>query len=122
VTEIVELEELRKGDLIIVCWTDASDIRGALELHEGSPEITVKDWGLYLGVSGRKRRFILIGKDVIEVHHHWGAARIPVELVDEIRRILTRDEVSAYVAEVQTLTGRRVRLRRYEREGWINDV
>ena len=120
--ETVTVDELRKGDLIVVYWTDASDIRGALELHEGSPEVRVKDWGLYLGVSGRKRRFLLVGKDVIGVHHHWGAARIPVELVDEIRRVLTRDEMAACVEEVQTLTGRRVRLRRYEREGLITVV
>jgi len=115
----VKIEDLQKGDLIVVFWTDASDIHGSLKEHEGSPEVVVKDWGLYLGVSGRKRKFLIVGKDVTEVHQDWGATRIPLELVDEIRLILPREEVMRYIAEVATLTGRRVRLRRYERrERW----
>ena len=112
------LEDLNKGDLIVVFWTDASDDRGSLREHEGYPDVRVKDWGLFLGVSGRKRRFIIIGKDVTEVYQDWGATRIPVDLVDDIQLILPQNEVVRYIAEVQTLTGRRVRLRKYRREGW----
>lgn len=114
----MKVEDLKKGDLIVVFWTDASNERGSLREHEGYPEVKVKDWGLFLGVSGRKRRFLIIGKDVTEVLHDWGATRIPVDLVDGIQLILPRDEVVSYIAEVQTLTGRRVRLRKYRREGW----
>jgi len=113
----VRLEELRKGDLIVVFWTDASDIHGSLREHESSPEVVVKDWGLYLGVSGRKRRFLIVGKDVTQVHQDWGATRIPLDLIDEVRLILPREKMVEYIAEVATLTGRRVRLRKYTREG-----
>jgi len=90
-----------------------------LSEHEGAPEAKVKDWGLFLGVSGRKRRFLIIGKDVIQVHQAWGAARIPLELVDEIRLVMSREKIIPFIAEVQTLTSRRVRLRKYERrERW----
>ena len=115
----VKIEDLKKGDLIVVFWNDASDEHGSLGEHEVSPEVKVKDWGLYLGVSGRKHKFLIIGKDVTEIYHDWGASRIPLELVDEIRLVMPREQVMQYIAEVATLTGRRVRLRRYERrEKW----
>jgi hypothetical protein len=108
----VNLEELRKGDLILVRWVDASDVRAPLREHEARPEIHVKDWGVYLGVVGRKHRFLLLGKDVDEVHNEWGATRIPLELVVDIVLILPREKVSEAIKEILTLT-RRVRLRRY---------
>lgn len=111
----IRLDELQKGDMILVKWADASDIRGSLQEHEGRPEIHVKDWGIFLGVSGQKRKFLLIGKDVVEVQNDWGATRIPLELVEEIVLLMPRDEVLKAIAEVQALM-RRVRLRKYRRE------
>jgi len=111
----VNVEELRKGDLILVRWMDASEIRCSMDEHEGSPEIYCKDWGVYLGVSGRKRRLLLVGKDVVEVHNDWGAVRIPVELVDEVLLVMPRGEVLRAIREVGVL-GRRVRLRRFRRD------
>ncbi len=108
----VSLEELRKGDLILVRWIDASDVRAPLSEHEARPEVHVKDWGVYLGVSGRKHRFLLLGKDVVEVHNEWGATRIPLDLIVEIVLILPREEVSKAIREILALT-RRVRLRRW---------
>jgi len=108
----ISLEELRKGDLILVRWIDASDVRAPLSEHEERPEVHVKDWGVYLGVSGRKHRFLLLGKDVVEVHNEWGATRIPLELVVEVILILPREEVSKAIREILALT-RRVRLRRW---------
>jgi len=113
--EKVNIEDLEKGDLIMVRWLDASEIRCSVDEHEGSPEIFCKDWGVYLGVSGRKRRLLLVGKDVVEVHNDWGAVRIPVELVDEVLLVMPRGEVLRAIREVQTL-GRRVRLRRFRRD------
>ena len=107
--------ELPKGSLIMVRWLDASDTRAKLTVHEASPEVTCKDWGVYLGCSGRKRRMLILGKDVVEVHNEWGATRIPLELVEEVVLILPREEVMEAVREVQIL-GRRVCLRRYMRE------
>ena len=116
----VNVEELRKGDLILVRWMDASEIRCSMDEHEGSPEIYCKDWGVYLGVSGRKRRLLLVGKDVVEVHNDWGAARIPLELVDEILLVMPRREVLKAIREILAL-GRRVRLRKW-RKGEIERV
>lgn len=113
--EKVSIEDLEKGDLIIVRWLDASDVSATLKEHEKTPETLCKDWGVYLGVSGRKRQFIIIGKDVVVTQSEWGASRIPVELVEEIIRLMSRNEVMEALGEVRRL-GRRVRVRRYSRE------
>ena len=112
--EKVELENLEKGDLIMVRWLDASELKGSMNEHEGSPEVYCKDWGVFLGVSGRKRQLLLVGKDVVEVHNEWGAVRIPVELVDEVLLVMPRGEVLRAIREIGVL-GRRVRLRKYRR-------
>ncbi|MQY83414.1 hypothetical protein GH157_06970 [archaeon] len=111
----VEIGDLEKGDFIMVRWLDASELRCSVDEHEGSPEVYCKDWGVYLGVSGRKRRLLLVGKDVVEVHNDWGAVRIPVELVDEVLLVMPRGEVLRAIREVGVL-GRRVRLRRFRRD------
>ena len=111
----VNLGSLEKGDLILVRWTDASNHKATLEGHLGSPEAVCKDWGVYLGVSGVKRKFILVGKDVEEVHNEWGATRIPLDLVEEVIRLMPRDQIVRSIREIQVL-GRRVRLRRSRRE------
>ena len=113
--EKVEIEDLEKGDLIIVRWLDASDHTATLKEHEVSPETLCKDWGVYLGTSGRSRRFIIIGKDVVVTQSEWGASRIPLNLVEEIVRLMRRDDVLEAIGEVKSL-GRRVRVRRYSRE------
>ena len=116
----VSLEEIEKGELprgsfIMVRWLDASDIRAQLSEHEASPEAFCKDWGIYLGCSGRTKKMLILGKDVVEVHNEWGATRIPLELVEEVILILPRDEMMKAIREVQIL-GRRVSLRKYKRK------
>ncbi len=116
----MKTDELRKGDLVLVRWTDASDSKATLEEHSTSPEATCKDWGVFLGLSGTRRRFVLIGKDVVEGHREWGATRIPAELVDEVRLLLPREQVVAAIGEAETLD-RRIRLRK-QRRGEARDV
>lgn len=116
----MKLEELRRGDLILVRWTDASDTKATLEEHASNPETGCKDWGVFLGVSGAKHRFVIVGKDVVEGHREWGATRIPLELVEEIRLLLPRDQVAHIIGEVEAL-GRRIRLRKHRR-GEARDV
>ena len=111
----VEVGTLSKGDLVMVRWIDASEVRCSVSEHEGSPEVYCKDWGVFLGVSGRKRKLMILGKDVTEVHNEWGATRIPLELVDEVLLILPREMVVKAIREVQVL-GRRVRIRKYVEE------
>jgi hypothetical protein len=113
--EKVSIEDLERGDLIIVRWLDASDVSATLKEHEKTPETLCKDWGVYLGVSGRNRRFIIIGKDVVVTQSEWGASRIPIELVEEIILLMSRKQVMEAIGEVRRL-GRRVRVRRYTRE------
>jgi hypothetical protein len=104
-----------KGSLILVRWTDASDIRALLSEHEAEPEVVCKDWGLYLGISGKTKRMLILGKDVVEVHNEWGATRIPLELVDEVILILPREDMLKAIREIQILS-RRVNLRKYQRK------
>ena len=112
---IDEVQRIPKGSLILVRWLDANEDRCKLDEHESNPEVSCKDWGLYLGVSGRKHRMLLLGKDVVEVHNEWGAVRIPLDLVEEVLVILPRDDMVNVIKEVGTL-GRRIRLRRYKRK------
>jgi len=116
----MKLEELQKGDLILVRWIDASDTKATLAEHNSQPEAGCKDWGIYLGTSGTRRRFLIVGKDIAETHNEWGATRIPAELVEEIRLILPREKIRAIIGEVETLN-RRVRLRTHRR-GEARDV
>jgi len=111
---VKELALIPKGSLIMVRWRDANEDRCKLDEHVQSPELSCKDWGLYLGISGRKHRMLLLGKDVVEMHVEWGATRIPLELVEEIMLVVPREDLVTVVQEVQTL-GRRIRLRRYNR-------
>ena len=118
--DAVKPEDLQKGDLIMVRWLDASEIRCSVDEHEGNPEMFCKDWGVFLGISGRKKRMLIVGKDVVEVQNDWGAARIPLELIDEIIRVMPRKEAVRAIREIQAL-GRRVRLRKW-RMGEIERV
>jgi len=95
---------------VLVWWTDASDTKATLEEHASNPETGCKDWDIFLGISGTKRRFVLIGKDMVEGHREWGATRIPLELVEEIY-LLPRESVASVIVEVEAL-GRRIRLRK----------
>lgn len=109
----VKIEELEKGDLILVRWNDASELRAHLDQHR-QPAVHVKDWGVFLGVTGRKRKHIVVGKDVVEIFDEWGAARIPLELINSITLIMKKEQLVKAIAEIQALT-RRVRLRKYKR-------
>ena len=106
---------LPKGCFVVVRWLDASDSKAQLREHVECPEVSCKDWGLFLGVSGRKRRMLLLGKDVVELYNEWGATRIPLELVEEVLLVLPREEVLRFVKEVGVL-GRRVSLRKVRRK------
>lgn len=110
------LDKIKKGALILVRWLDASDLRCGLNEHESNPEVHCKDWGVYLGCSGRKHKMVIIGKDVVEVHNDWGATRIPVELVEGVTEVLPRSEMIKHVREIGVI-GRRLSIRKYERNG-----
>jgi len=85
----VKIEELRKGDLVLIKWFDASELRAKLNQHE-KPEVAVYEWGIYLGMKGRKRKHLLLGKEHIKGWDEWGVARIPVTLIEEIILLMPR--------------------------------
>jgi len=114
----VGLDELRRGDFIIVRWRDASDTRGFME-EFGEP-CWMKDWGFYLGVVGR-HPMLVISKDVAEGHQAWGVSRIPVELVSEVLLVMPCEEAKRVVPELR-FKGRRIRTRRYDREEFTEEV
>jgi len=66
-----------QGGPVILRWLDASDLGGSISELVGSPEVYCKDWGVFLGVSGRKRRLMILGKDVVEVHNEGGNPDTP---------------------------------------------
>jgi hypothetical protein len=112
----IGINDLRKGDLIVVRWMDASEVRSNLQDKHNMPEIYVKDLGIFLGVSGIKRKHVIIGKDVTEIWNNWGAARIPLELVESIILVLEREQMVSSIREIQALA-RKVSIRKYERVG-----
>ena len=108
----VSMEELQRGDLIIVRWRDASDVRGFLE-DFGEPQ-WVKDWGFFMGIVGSKKYpELAISKDVAEGHQAWGISRIPLELVGEVWLWIPREETRKVIPELG-LVGRRFKVRRYD--------
>ena len=113
--------KLPKGSFILIRWTDASEIRTLLGEHISNPEVISKDWGIYLGVSGRTKHMLILGKDIVEVYNEWGASRIPVELIEEVVMILPREEMVKAIREIQAL-GKRVNLRKYKRREEIRCV
>ena len=113
----IEIDDLKRGDFIIVRWRDASDTRGFME-EFGSPQ-WMKDWGFYLGIVGRHPQLIL-SKDVAEGHQAWGVSRIPVELIEEIWLWIPCEETRTNVPELR-FKGRRIRTRRYDREEFTEE-
>jgi len=85
----VKLEKLQKGDLIVVKWFDASELRGGLNQHE-KPEVAVYEWGIFLGMRGQKQRHLLLGKDNIKNWGEWGVTRIPLSLIEETWLLMPR--------------------------------
>ena len=113
----IEIDDLKRGDFIIVRWRDASDTRGFLE-EFGSPQ-WMKDWGFFLGIVGRHPQLIL-SKDVAEGHQAWGVSRIPLELIEEIWLWIPADETRTNIPELR-FKGRRIRTRRYDREEFTEE-
>jgi len=113
----VSIEDLRRGDFIIVRWRDASDTRGFME--EFGETCWMKDWGFYLGVAG-KHPMLIISKDVAEGHKAWGVSRIPVELIEEIWLWMPCEKTKRVVPELR-FKGRRIRTRRYAREEFTEE-
>jgi len=103
----VKLEELRKGDLILVKWYDASEMRANLDEHK-DPEVAIWEWGVFLGVRGRKRPHLLLGKDHARKWNEWGAARIPLPLIDKIVLLIPQ----SYQKTFKTGTLRKIRVRK----------
>ena len=79
----VTLEELHVGDLIFVSWNDASMDVGKLP-DDDSVAALMRTVGVFLGVRGRKRRHLLLGRSKVPIPQFWEADRIPVQLIDQI--------------------------------------
>ena len=112
------IDDLRRGDFIVVRWRDASDTRGFME--EFGETCWMKDWGFYLGIVGMHPQLI-ISKDVAEGHQAWGVSRIPIELIEEILLVIPCEEAKEMVPELR-FKGRRIRTRRYDREEFTEVV
>lgn len=82
-----QIESLRFGDLIFLRWGDASlDISKLPGDHE--VEAPVYAWGVFLGVRGRKRKHLLLGKSKPPLVEYWEADRIPVPLIDYVTVVI----------------------------------
>ena len=114
----VSVDDLQRGDFVIVRWRDASDIRGFME--EFGETCWMKDWGFYLGIIGRHPMLVL-SKDIVENRKAWGVSRIPVELVSEIWLVIPSNEAKGMVPELG-FTERRIKLRRYDHVNFTEEV
>jgi hypothetical protein len=112
--KVVSVNDLRKGDLVVVKWIDASELRLPLDEHRRNPEAYVKDWGVYAGISGRKIKLMLLAKDVVEKHGEWGVTRIPLKLIQEIMVLIGAEDLEKFIPELSFLA-RRVKVRKYRR-------
>jgi len=102
----VNLKDLKKGDLILILWYDASELRAKLEQHQ-EPEAAVWEWGIFLGVRGRKRPHLLLGKDFVKGWDEWGAARIPLPLIEKVYLLIS----GCYQKVFKTGVLRKIKLR-----------
>ena len=103
------------GSLIMVRWRDASDLKASLNEHVDGREVVCKDLGIFLGITGREKKQVILGKDVVECYNRWGATRIPLELIDEVVFAQPKEWVLKLYREVEAL-GRKVSLRKVNRE------
>jgi len=103
----VKPEEIQRGDLIMVRWFDASEMRAKLNQHE-NPEVAVWEWGIFLGVRGIKQKHLLLGKEHVEGWNEWGAARIPISLIDRILLLTPR----AYQRVFPSVILKKIKIRR----------
>lgn len=111
----VKIEELKRGDLIMVKWFDASELRARLNQHE-KPEVAVCEWGIYLGVRGRRREYLLLGKEHVEGWNEWGAARIPTSLIEEIILLMPQ----AYQQTFPNMVLKKIKIRRSRHRVKVN--
>jgi len=86
----VKIEELRKGDLVLIKWFDASELRAKLNQHE-KPEVAV-----YEHIKG---------------WDEWGVARIPVTLIEEIILLMPR----SYQKTFPNLVLKKIKIRKTRR-------
>jgi hypothetical protein len=112
--KVVSVNDLRKGDLVVVKWIDASELRLPLDEHRRNPEASVKDWGVYAGISGRKLKLTLLAKDMVERHGECGVTRIPLKLIQEIMVLESAEDLERYIPKSSFLA-RRVKVRKHMR-------
>jgi len=66
----VTLEQLHVGDLIFLSWNDASMDVGKLP-DDDSVAALMRTVGIFLGVRGRKRKHLLLGRSKVPIPQFW---------------------------------------------------
>ena len=100
----VNLEGVSKGDLVRVCWFDAS--RGQALTIRGRLDIPVYSWGIYLSVLGQKRRHIVLAQNSFRLNNDLydvDYTCVPVSFLDSIT-VVNKAEVPPEIADLMILS------------------
>ncbi|MEM2102316.1 MAG: hypothetical protein QXM22_02240 [Candidatus Bathyarchaeia archaeon] len=109
-------KNLQFGDLIEVDWLDASEASGRLE--SGKFDTPVRSVGYFLGLKGRKTKYLVIAKELVRTCDAFHYNVIPLGMVETInivaKEILNLDNISILKKFVHSFL-RRPR----QNDGWI---
>ena len=100
----VDLESIRKGDLVRVDWFDAS--RGQALTIRGKLDIPVYSWGIFLGVLGQKRRHIVLAQNSFKLSNDLydvDYTCVPTSFLDKVT-VIHEAEIPLEVAELLLLS------------------
>lgn len=110
------IENLRFGDVIEVDWLDASEATGRLE--SGKFDTPVRSVGYFLGLKGRKIKYLVIAKELVRTcdAFHYNVIRLGmIETIRTIaREVLDLDNINVLKKFVRSFM-RRLR----QKDGWI---
>jgi hypothetical protein len=109
-------ENLHFGDLIEVDWLDASEASGCLE--SGKFDTPVRSVGYFLGLKGRKTKYLIIAKELVRTCDAFHYNVIPLGMIETINTVahelLKLDKIGVLKKFVRSSAWRP-----RQKDGWI---
>jgi len=111
-----QVEGLRLGDVVEVSWHDA--YKGQIRIDDESTgssllDAPVTSWGVYVGIVGRKSKYLMIIRDHFNLHDIWKShdfdhSCIPLGMINNVKflahALLDDDFVSLLQKELPKAT------------------